>query len=105
MDGMEVQNTSPLTSLIRVFRSELLRGSSSGKTNLQLPEEVKHGHAHHDDHKGSQRGDHVHGRHAAPLLEEDDGGGQNHGGEEDVVDGVDEQGVEGVQRLVQVIHL
>lgn len=75
------------------------------ETNLQLPEEVEHGHAHHNDHKGSQRRDHVHGRHAAPLLEEDDGGGQNHGGEEDVVDGVDQQGVEGVQRLVQVIHL
>lgn len=66
---------------------------------------MQHGHAHHNDHKGSQRGDDVHSRHAPPLLEEDDGGGQNDGGEEDVVDGVDEQGVEGVQRLVQVIHL
>lgn len=75
------------------------------ETHLQLSEEVKHGHAHHNDHKGSQRCDHVHSHHAAPLLEEDDGGGQNHGGEEDVVDGVDQQGVEGVQRLVQVIHL
>lgn len=71
-----------------------------GATNLQLFEEVEHGHAHHDDQEGSQRRDHVHGRHAPPLLEEDDGGGQDHGGEEDIVDGVDQQGVEGVQRLV-----
>lgn len=76
-----------------------------GTTNLQLFEEVEHGHAHHNDQEGSQRRDHVHWRHAAPLLEEDDGGGQNHGGEEDVVDGVDQQGVEGVQRLVEVVHL
>lgn len=66
---------------------------------------MQHGHAHHNDHKGPQRGDDVHSCHAPPLLEEDDGGGQNDGGEEDVVDGVDKQGVEGVQRLVQVIHL
>lgn len=74
-------------------------------TNLQLFEEVEHGHTHHDDQEGSECGDHVHGRHAPPLLEEDDGGGQNHGGEEHIVDGVDQQGVEGVQRLVQVVHL
>lgn len=66
---------------------------------------MQHGHAHHNDHEGSQCGDDVHSRHAPPLLEEDDGGGQNNGGEEDIVDGVDKQGVEGVQRLVQVIHL
>lgn len=78
---------------------------TGGATNLQLFEEVEHGHAHHDDQEGSQRRDHVHGHHAPPLLEEDDGGGQNHGGEQDVVDGVDQQGVEGVQRLVQVVHL
>lgn len=75
------------------------------QTNLQLSEEVKHGHTHHNDHKGSQRGDNIHSHHAPPLLEEDDGGGQNDGGKEDIVDGVDQQGVEGVQRLVQVIHL
>lgn len=76
-----------------------------GTTNLQLFEEVEHGHAHHNDQEGSQRRYHVHRLHAPPLLEEDDGGGQNHGGEEDVVDGVDQQGVEGVQRLVEVVHL
>ena len=80
-------------------------GGGGGDTNLQLFEEVEHGHTHHDDQEGSQRRDHVHGRHAPPLLEEDDGGGQDHGGEEDVVDEVDQQGVEGVQRLVQVVHL
>lgn len=76
-----------------------------GATNLQLFEEVEHGHAHHNDHEGPQRCDHVHRRHVPPLLEEDDGGGQDHGGEEDVVDGIDHQGVEGVQGLVQVVHL
>lgn len=78
---------------------------AAGATSLQVFEEVEHGHAHHDDQERSQRRDHVHGRHAPPLLEEDYGGGQNHGGEEDIVDGVDHQGVEGVQRLVQVVHL
>lgn len=74
-------------------------------THLQLFEQVQHGHAHHDDQEGPQCRDHVHGRHAPPLLEEDDGGGQNHGGEEDVVDGINQQRVEGVQRLVKVVHL
>lgn len=72
---------------------------------LQLFEKVEHGHAHHDDREGAHYGDHVHSRHAPPLLEEDDGGGEDDGGEEDVVDGVNKQSVEGVQRLVQVVHL
>ena len=74
-------------------------------THLQLFEEVEHGDAHHDHQEGSQRRHHVYGLHAHPLLEEDDGGGQHHGGEEDVVDGIHQQRVEGVQRLVQVVHL
>lgn len=78
---------------------------TGGSTDLHLFEEVQHGHAHHDDQEGSEYGDNVHGRHVPPLLEEDDAGGQNHRSEEDVVDGVDHEGVEGVQRLVQVVHL
>lgn len=74
-------------------------------TNLHLFEEVEHNHTHHDDHEGPQCCDHVHRGHAPPLLEEDDGGGQHHRGEEDVVDGVNQLGVEGVQWLVQVVHL
>lgn len=74
-------------------------------TNLHLLEEVEHSHAHHNDQEGPQCGDHVHRGHTPPLLEEDDGGGQHHRGEEDVVDGVDQLGVEGVQWLVQVVHL
>lgn len=66
-------------------------------TNLHLFEEVEHGHAHHNDNEGPQCRDHVHRGHTPPLLEEDDGGGQHHRGEEDVVDGVDQLGVEGVQ--------
>lgn len=66
---------------------------------------MEHSHAHHNDHEGPQGCDHVHRGHAPPLLEEDDGGGQHHGGEEDIVDRVDQLGVEGVQGLVQVVHL
>lgn len=81
------------------------RKSTQTGADLHLFEEVEHGHAHHDDQEGAQGRDHLHGGHVPPLLEEDDGGGQDHGGEEHVVDGVDEQGVEGVQGLVQVVHL
>ncbi len=83
--------------------SELLATKTTA--DLHLFEKVEHGHAHHDDQEGSQRRDNINDRHATPLLEEDDGGGQNHRGEEDVVDGVDQQSVEGVQSLVQVVHL
>lgn len=74
-------------------------------THLHFSEKVQHGHTHHNDQKGAQGCDNVHNRHPAPLLEEDDGGGQDHRGEEDVVNGIHQQGVEGVQRLVQVVHL
>lgn len=52
----------------------MLNMQRGGATNLQLFEEVQHGHTHHNDQEGSQSGDHVNGGHAPPLLEEDDGG-------------------------------
>lgn len=58
-----------------------------------------------DGEEAAERADHVVRAHVAPLLEED-GGAREHGrGEEHVVDGRDQRGVEDVQSFVQVVDL
>lgn len=66
---------------------------------------MEHAHTKHNDQEASYGAHDIHGRHGAPLFEQDDGGGEHHGGEEHVVDRVDKQRVKGVQRLVQVVDL
>lgn len=68
-------------------------------------EQVQHAYAEDNDWEAPDGPHNVHTWHGPPLLEEDDGGSQNHGGEEHVVHGIDEQGVERVQGLVQVVDL
>lgn len=66
---------------------------------------MKHAHAENDDQEAPYGAHHVHGWHGTPLFKQNDGRGQNYSGEEDVIDGVDQQCVEGVQRFVQVVDL
>lgn len=75
------------------------------KCHWYIPEQVQHAHAKHNDQETPDGAHDVHAGHGKPLLEEDDGGGEDHGGEAHIVDGVDQQSVKSVQRLVQVVHL
>lgn len=66
---------------------------------------MEHEHTQDDGGKAREGAHDIHGRHAVPLLEEDDGGGHDHRGEEHVVDGEHQGGVENVQRPVEEVDL
>lgn len=77
----------------------------TGMADVQVFESMEHEHT-QDDRDEAREGAHdVHGGHAVPLLEEDDGGGDHDGGEEHVVDGEHQGGVENVQRPVEEVDL
>lgn len=76
-----------------------------GQADADVFEGVEQEDADDDGEEAAERADHVVRAHVAPLLEED-GGAREHGrGEEDVVDGSDQRGVEDVQSFVQVVDL
>lgn len=66
------------------------------KTYVQVFEEVQHAHPDHDHQKAPDGAHHIHSRHGSPLFKQNHRGAQDHGGEEDVVDGVHQERIEGV---------
>lgn len=60
--------------------------------------------AHEDDEEAADEADAVSRPSRTHALEEDEGGKDGGGGEEDVVDGVDDVCREGLQSLVEVVH-
>lgn len=73
--------------------------------HVQVSESMKHEHTQDDGDEAREGAHDVHGGHAVPLLEEDDGGGDHDGGEEHVVDGEHQGGIEDVQRPVEEVDL
>lgn len=76
-----------------------------GQTDADVFEGVEQEDADDDGGEAAQRADHVVRAHVAPLLEEDGGAREHRRGEEHVVDGSDQRGVEDVQSFVQVVDL
>lgn len=60
---------------------------------------------HNDGEEAAERADDIVCAHVPPLLKEDGGAGEHRCGEEHVVDGSHQGGVEYVQSLVQVVDL
>lgn len=77
----------------------------AGAADVQVFESMQHEHAQDDGDKAREGARNVHSRHAVPLLEEDDGRGNDHRGEEHVVDGEHQGGVENVQCPVEEVDL
>lgn len=75
------------------------------QADADVLEGVQQEDSHDDGEEAAQRSNDVIHRHVLPLFEEDGGAGEDGGGEEDVVDGRDQGGVEDVQRFVQVVDL
>lgn len=76
-----------------------------GQADVDVLKGVEQEDANDDGEEAAERADHVVWTHVAPLLEED-GGAHEHGrGEEHIVDGSDQRGVEDVQSFVQVVDL
>ena len=73
--------------------------------DVQVFESMKHEYTQDDGDKATEGAHDVHGRHPVPLLEEDDGGGHHRRGEEHVVDGEHQGGIEDVQRPVEEVDL
>lgn len=59
----------------------------------------------HDNAETIEDSDDVGGRHRTPVFEEDRRRDENTSGEEDVVDGRDDCGVEDVEGFVEEVHL
>lgn len=77
----------------------------SGQANTDVFEGVEQEDAHDDGEEATEGADHVVRAHVTPLLEEDGGAGEHGCGEEHVIDGSHQGGVEYVQSLVQVVDL
>ena len=73
--------------------------------DVQVFESMKHEYTQDDGDKAREGAHDVHSRHPVPLLEEDDGGDHHRRGEEHVVDGEHQGGVEDVQRPVEEVDL
>lgn len=76
-----------------------------GQADADVFEGVQQEDADDDGEEAAERADHVVRAHVAPLLEEDGGAAEHRRGEEHVVDGSDQGGVEDVQGFVQVVDL
>lgn len=79
--------------------------SERGQANTNVFEGVEQEDAHDDGEEATEGADHVVCAHVPPLLEEDGRAGEHRCGEEHVVDGSHQGGVEYVQSLVQVVDL
>lgn len=76
-----------------------------GQADVDILEGVQQEDAHDDGDEAAEGADDVVRAHVLPLLEEDGRTAQHRRGEEHVVDGRHQRGVEDVQRLVQVVDL
>lgn len=76
-----------------------------GQADADVFKGVEQEDADDDGEEAAERADHVVWAHVAPLLEEDGGAREHWRGEEHVVDGSDQGGVEDVQSFVQVVDL
>lgn len=79
--------------------------SQAGQADANILEGVEQEDAHNDREEAAERPDDVIRTHMLPLFEEDGRAGEHRGGEEHVVDGRHQRGVEYVQSLVQVVDL
>lgn len=82
-----------------------MRVRQADLVDVQILESMKHKNTQDDGDKARQGAHNVHRRHGVPLLEEDDGGGHHHRGEENIIDGEDQRGVENIQRPVEEVDL
>lgn len=83
----------------------LLLPHGHGQADAAVFKGVEQEDADDDGGEAAERADDVVRAHVAPLLEEDGGAREHRRGEEHVVDGSDQGGVEDVQRFVQVVDL